>query len=439
MTGDLVYIIKSVRTPDGYSNFFLRLKNGFDEFVRSIAIGILASGKFLYRSEKIKFVAVDIVENSLRTTRFALYPSRNEIVFGKIKNFPLAGRDPTIVLEETSRKPSFFKPKLVIGFDSRQAATVRSVIAFSRSSPKDPIGKAELENVLAQSVWQFLNAYRNWAANKMDLNDFDVILSQLDVRRIILDSRKSLDPIGEKSGSISIELEGTFLPRRVISAIKKLSSRFESVSAVELAFAWSAAVGKPHLLLNWGESKVSCFGHWPDQIIHIHDFKWGKEQLVSALARELGVDAEVAKFIWERYIRKDLSEKFSEFLDKFFLRELSSFFAGLKRLRLLSPDIHLAKTRNPQPVYMNDISPLPDSIDGYRERGRRHSWQLKKIDWREIISNKGLRIRGRNLDAAGTKKCLLSVVAALSDPPPPQYEKFNNLLIQRSRWLTFVD
>ena len=163
-----------------------------------------------------------------------------EFLPGRLTRFSLVRGDPagkaltlvkTVAGENSADNFDFFKKslkrfgnlnkyKIIVSLDSELASTVYSSISLVRNNAKDPIDEADMDNLVSQAVWKFFDRHRARVAQKLGVNDFDVLLTDVRIDGIKLDGHRVINPLGFKARSIEIQLGQTFTTRPLINELR---------------------------------------------------------------------------------------------------------------------------------------------------------------------------------------------------------------------------
>ena len=227
------------------------------------------------------------------------------------------------------KKLFYFKfDKVVLALDSQTVATVQDVFGIATSSRMEAITDSELEDLVFKALWEFLNKYRNWAAKKLNVSDAGIILNDVQVRGVKLDSHRLFNPAGFKGGEITFTLKGTFITRQLYSDIADLSA-MGKISIIEKNAALvSFLEDDRELLVSIGEERTDVFLKDGEREIFKEELNWGVRRLKEKVSEEFGVDYETA----ERLIGVYSQGLTSEAVGRRFKRIIAEGFGDLLRL-----------------------------------------------------------------------------------------------------------
>ena len=99
------------------------------------------------------------------------------------------------------------KPKSkIIPMDSRSAVTVFKTVRLERPNPREELTLADLENSLAQAVWKFFDRLRFEAADRLRINEADLLLADVRVTGMKIDGHQVINPEGFTGHSLEFTL-----------------------------------------------------------------------------------------------------------------------------------------------------------------------------------------------------------------------------------------
>lgn len=327
-------------------------------------IANLLKSLFSIFNQKESFLVVEILGKHFN--RIALVKAdqnKKEFILSKLVNIQGGNErlDGSPASLEFLKKPlkrfgNLDKYKIIISLDSDFSSTIYSSISLVRDNAKDPIDDAELDNLVSQAVWRFFDRHRGKVAQKLKVNDFDIILTDVRVEGIKLDGHRVINPSGFKARSLEINLCQTFTTRSIINELKAILPLHNIQFISEAGAAWSHAIArssrKPQFLLaNIFSDKTLTFLADDNHLIYHDSFNWGEENLNKAVSEEFGVEPVVARDIISLYRNNQTSETFARKLDRILMKELH-LLANFLNVSLSQSDIRL--------VYLHPFFDLPD-------------------------------------------------------------------------------
>jgi len=226
------------------------------------------------------------------------------------------------------------KTKIIISLNSNLASTIHSSISLVRNNANEPIDESDLDNLVSQAVWKFFDRHRGKVAQKLGVNDFDVLLADVRILNVKLDGHKVVNPLGFKARLVEVQLCQTFTSRGLINDFKKLLPAEYVELIAESGAIWTHIVHQnrklPSFLLASIFNQQTILFVNDDVRLTYHDsFEWGGANLVRILTDELKVDHDVSRAILERYISNDTSPDVARKLERLLMRELNLLAAGL--------------------------------------------------------------------------------------------------------------
>ncbi len=122
------------------------------------------------------------------------------------------------------------------------AVTIPAWIKVTRSDWRREVDEGELENLISQAVWKFLNFYKPRALQTLNIGDTEILLARIRILGVRVNNHRVLNPIGFRAKTIEILVEETFINRDLYSAVSE--SLPPSVSLIS-----TSAVGVSEALL----------------------------------------------------------------------------------------------------------------------------------------------------------------------------------------------
>ncbi len=194
--------------------------------------------------------------------------------------------------------------------DATHAATVRGTVRIQRENPEEPIAEAELDAVLFRALWSFLNRFRPLAAVKLNVSELDLVVANIAVCGVRIHEHKVFNPIDFRGKELVIEFRGTFVPRALVSAIEKISSRVkEPVVAVERGAILSEMLGEDAICIDIRDSVADIYRSYADETAHIGRSEWGTKNISEKLGIYFGVPNAIVSDVLKRYTKNQISEK----------------------------------------------------------------------------------------------------------------------------------
>lgn len=319
----------------------------------------------------------------------------------------------------------------VVSLNSDLASTIYSVVSLVRTNSRDVIDEADLDNLISQAVWKFFDRHRAKVAQKLKVNDFDVILTDVRVEGIRLDGHKVVNPLGFKARSIEIHLCQTFTTRSVVNELRTVFLMDNVRLVTESGTAWSHVVARlqrePKLFVaNIFSDRTNLFlsdGFW---LAHYDNFEWGSRNLSSSVSEALALDKDTAEAVLARYSSGDISETFAGRLEKLLIREMD-YLVKLLNLPLKETGI--------RQVYLHHFAGLPPLAFSTSVKNKfDFTVKLEPLTHSFISENHGYNLKfNRGVDARAAYGVFAAVIEALS---VPQHSAISQMARRRVRWLT---
>ena len=117
------------------------------------------------------------------------------------------------------RRPLGKPGRLVFSLNSQSATTAESVITLKRSRPENPVDEGELDQLIYQGFWDFLNHHRGPASKKMGTNAENLVLAYVQIREVYLGKQRIFNPVGFKGKELGLKIRGTFVSRELLPVL----------------------------------------------------------------------------------------------------------------------------------------------------------------------------------------------------------------------------
>src|SRR3989344_8189437 len=246
----------------------------------------LIKSLFSFLNKKDSFLVVEILPNNVIRTALVKLDSQNkEIIFEKAFNFFPANKADSPDFHSLKKNLRKFGKlanyKIAVGIDSKYASTVYSSVSLVRNNAKDLIDESDLDNLISQAVWKFFDRHRLRVAQKLGVNDFDVLLTDVRIENVRLDGHKVLNPVGFKARTIEIQLCETFISRNLINELKTFlpASSIRLISESGSAWTHFLAAGNQgckFALANISFDQTAMFLAEEFRVGHHDGFSWGE-------------------------------------------------------------------------------------------------------------------------------------------------------------------
>lgn len=370
-----------------------------------------------------RFLVLEIFENNNRAASIKADFVNKEIKVLKV----LSASDPKKLLKKFGRLAKY---KIIVGLDSHLATTIHSSVVLVRDKYKELIDEPELDNLISQAIWKFFDRHRSKVANKMNATDLDIVLSDVRIRGIKLDSHKVVNPVGFRAKTVEIQFSQTFLLRSIVEQLKKLLPAEQTVLTMENGTAWSNVLAKSgpeknFLLANLFGAKTTLFSSDESQNSYLDRFNWGEDDLNRSLSEDLSIAPETSRSIIERYVGGETSPLFKKRLEGLLVKELSTLARGLNSA---------LKRTDAKLVYLQPFFNLPPIFTSSFKSQFDHPVNLQVLHLDLFGNNLGFDVKFKN---NRDSRYAFSLVAALMEwYLSPQEDKMSQLAKRRVRWLS---
>jgi hypothetical protein len=379
------------------------------------------------------YILIEILNHYVQVTVFKASPEQKKIRVIRNLVQPVPDFAAFPVLHATKnllqKIRNLKKYKIILSFDSAFATTVHSSTSLVRSHQKEVIDEADLDNLISQAIWRFFDRNRLKVAQKMNIDDVDVILSDVRIRGIKLDGHRIVNPIGFKAKAVEIFFSQTFLTREIMRGIRDLLPKENVVLIVETGTAISHLLSRisghgQFLVANLFPNQTAVYSAAGGRLAHLDNFEWGEENVHHSLYRHLRLDPEIAQSIVSRYSESDTSQNFLRRFENILLKELQIFANGLESLA----DSEVSE------VYVNPFFHLPPIVFSDRFQNRfQKSLRLISLSTHFVTEKLGYEVQCK---ASAKVKNLATFLAAFSEVNfLPQNDKMSHLANRRVRWL----
>ena len=162
-----------------------------------------------------KYVVIELLDHYIQVTVLRTDFKTKQITITRAFSEEIPEFNAVSALKEARRilkKISGLKKyKIILSLDSSFATTMYSSVSLVRTNPKDVIDEADLDNLISQAIWRFFDKHRFRVAQKMNVDEVDVLLTDVRIRDIRIDGHRVVNPIGFKSKAVEIFFSQTFV------------------------------------------------------------------------------------------------------------------------------------------------------------------------------------------------------------------------------------
>ena len=318
-----------------------------------------ALSRFFDRGEP--YLLVEILNHYVQVTFFHCHQKKKEITV--VKNWIREVPDFTIanVIEEAKlllrkiRKLEQYK--IIVSLDSGLATSIYSSVSLIRTHPKEVIDEADMDNLISQAIWRFFDRNRFRVAQKMGIDEVDVLLSDVRIRGIKLDGHKIINPVGFKSKFVEIFFSQTFTPRDFMRQLRDSLPKESVVLIAETGSIIGNVISKSldkddFFIANLFPDQSVIFSSSAERLGHLDSFGWGEKNLHASLSQQYKLDLITTRAVVDRYIAGDASPVFLRRFEAMVADELGVFAKGLESV---------TDSEN-SPLYINSFFSIPPII-----------------------------------------------------------------------------
>jgi hypothetical protein len=234
----------------------------------------------------------------------------------------------TVMFESSVHIPSlekFKKPhhplkahtRVVLALDARHAATIVSTVTIPRENPTLPIAEGELDAMLFHALWNFLNSYRPIAAKKLGVSELDLVVANIAVCGVRIQTHKVFNPLDFSGKEVFIEFRGTFITRALLPELERISEFIsEPIIVIERGTILSEALQESNTLVCIYNAYSSVYVTRGTDTLHVGDVEWGVVEIVKKLAVHFGVSRAMVHDMLNTYAKNQVSEKIRNIIER---------------------------------------------------------------------------------------------------------------------------
>ncbi len=245
----------------------------------------------------------------------------------------------------------------ILDLDSKSAVTIFSLVTIPHSNPRQEVGLTDLENYISQAIWKTFDGCRKEAAERFQVNEADLLLTDARVIEIKIDGHPVINPHGFTGSKLDVTLAITMVRRDKFAEEAEIILEGGSVRAHLLAKKRDI---QDAIYIEIKDDAATFFRITPERIAYLSEFDWGEKELASLLKEELGpIYDPTAREIHLRYTQKNLSEKTMKKINSIFYSAFNTFVNGgvMTIKNLLKPRVGKLP-----PIYLKSFFPLPESV-----------------------------------------------------------------------------
>ena len=334
--------------------------------------------------------------------------------------------------------------KVIIILEPRLATTIHVSTKIIRDEGRKVIDDADLDNLISQAIWQVFDRERGRGADKMSIDDLDVLLVDVKIRGLKIDGHRVINPTGFSSKTVEVFLSQTFASREFFDTIRVLfpKNQFALISeagvlGIDILARLESGNGKNEglrafALVNFNSVKSDIYGAMArensvDKIWHLDSFNLGRNDFYANFGKHFMVPAQVAEKIINRYASGDVSPSLAIKLEKLMRREWTVFCDGLTGIVSDSRDFRQAKNAA---AFLHAEEKLPEFF--YTESPRLRDgkkMEVMPVILSDVISRLGFQIVSKKY------KCSFFAVSGILSLYYYSDGWLNKVANRRLRWL----
>ena len=384
-----------------------------------------ALDQIMNRHESGKFVILEVTNNFVRATNTTVKDNSiniNEVILEPIEDDNLEEILDSINIPQGS--------KVIILSDQNKAITYPAWVSVTRNDVKKEIDSGELENIISQAVWKFLNHYQEKAIAELKTTEADVVLANIRILGVRINKHKVLNPIGFKANTIEFLIEQTFIDRDLFRLIEsKVSPKSEIVFVSQIGIIESLAainfynsedkfnlvrlLPKNALVLEIN-TKARFTENITDPLVtlkHIENFD--RSNLLYNITKAFDIESETSSKIYDLYIENKTSNKMRLFLKDLIYETWRDFSKNIKK--------HLkSKSKN---FLVSDYNVSEDCT-------KHEAPIFNSVDIKDIIQKAGFEYDDKDNLAVTT-----ALAGLLGYHYSNREDELNKLAERRAKWL----
>jgi len=258
----------------------------------------------------------------------------------------------------------------ILDLDHKSAVTIFSSVSIERDNPRDELGIVDLENYISQAIWRLFDSSRAEAAERLGVNEVDLLLTDARVMGIKIDGSRIIDPRGFAGKNVEVLLAITMVKR---DRFTEGSYMLEGGSVRAYLLSKTLKSGDA-VYMEIGDKGTAMYLINPSRISYISDFGWGGGAVIDEIIKEFGIPYDSAKKFYSRYAEDNVSTHVSKKIDKIFYNSFGEFINGtvMGIRNFVKP-----KAGKIPPIYVKSFVPVPASMHNKRFQADR--WRIRLI------------------------------------------------------------
>ncbi|OGZ02016.1 MAG: hypothetical protein A2390_02460 [Candidatus Liptonbacteria bacterium RIFOXYB1_FULL_36_10] len=392
---------------------------------------------------KEEFVCLEIGESFFKSVSFSVLKgkiffnsSRLKIFGGNEKN---SGEKLELLKKNIEESKIKKGAKTLILGDKSSIYTVLACVSSPRTEFKEEISEGELENLLSQAVWKFMETYKPEAAASLNLPDTEILLANIRILGVKINGHKVLNPLGFRAKSVEFLIEETFIGRDLYHSIESsLLKKSEITFISELGKIEAESILRENnfensfslirifpsasfLLTSRGAKKNKFYGDISSPVISLSEsFSWSKQKLLEKIAVELNLNLETAKDVFARFVENNASRRFLSFIKTILDAEIFSFWQKIFK-----------KTGTEKTILFSSDEILPKSFSVLRQKGK----NVSEINIINLAEKFGFSLDFGKKNTKSDNFFFSSLAAFFEYYFSNRDEVLNKLAKRRAKWL----
>ncbi|MDD4761599.1 MAG: hypothetical protein PHZ25_01050 [Candidatus Pacebacteria bacterium] len=327
--------------------------------------------------------------------------------------------------------------KIIVIGASSFVFTVPAWVRVDRENSKEEINEGEIENLISQAVWKFLNLFRPQAVNLLNINESDILLSGIRNLSVKVNGHKVLNPIGFKAKTVEFLIEETFVNRDYYRDLEDaLGRKFKIEFISELGLVDSEIIFRS---FNF-ENSFSLLRFFPESVLILKSFyknvsqedisppvlreesflEWNSSFLPSCLGKKLNLDNETSLKIIDLVSKKNSSAKIEKFVKDSLIEEWDIFFKKISSK---------GKLEKENKIFVLDEKNIPDFIFNKKNKPK-----LEKPDVLKIIEKLGFSVFFK-VSELEIESVFSSLAGFLEYYFSSREDQLNKMARRRAKWL----
>lgn len=361
------------------------------------------------KDSKQKFIVIEEIDNFFRVSDILVDENKNI----KLVDININNNFSDLNIKKTG------KPNIVLGLNSNHATTVLKKISLKRSLPNKEINEGELDQLIFKTLWIFLDDYRNWSAKKMNIIDLNLVLAEVEIKNVTLDSKNVLNPLGLKGKELDFKVKGTLIPRKYLDYIENLKDFAENIKVVERLSVVSIFSGVGDFQFHIGSKHSEVFSLNDGEIKYKKKISWGNNDIIELISNKFYLDKRISNCLIKKYFDEKMSPDMIKLIDNLIEDNLEKFEKNIK---------NITKKRKVD-IFVNVFLPVYEKVLSENKK-------TKHLDLSKILENKGFNVIIKpNNKLFCFQNNYEPIVLVAFELFSNCYDELNKILKRRSKWL----